>query len=134
MRFPAKIRVYGDKSYRGECPKEDAEQVAFFYWLRGELPDLGRIAFHTRNEGLFTHAQIERFKREGLTPGVADIVIPGQQTLAIELKRRDHTLCELTRDQKSWLMNAKSAGWRVCIALGADAAAAAVIDWIEEAL
>lgn len=132
MKFPEKIRVFGDVDYRGNCPKEDAEQAAFFCWLRATHPELGQIAFHTRNEGALTRGQVRRHKVEGMTSGVADIVIPGRPALAIELKRRDHTKSGISKDQIDWLTRAQRAGWVVCLALGADAAAEAVEEWLKK--
>ena len=57
MIFPEWIPVYGDTSYRGDCPPESAEQITFFGALRRTYPALGSIAIHPRNEGKRTHRQ-----------------------------------------------------------------------------
>ena len=40
MKFNNGIKVYGDKTKRGKCPPESAEQITFFNWLRREYPDV----------------------------------------------------------------------------------------------
>jgi hypothetical protein len=73
------VLIFGDTGFRGECPKEDLEQVTFFARLRREYPETwGMIAIHPRNEGLKVRGQIgsvARHKAEGMTPGAADIVL-----------------------------------------------------------
>ena len=44
MKFPEWLNVYGDQSFRGECPAETSEQVAFFAELKRKYPQL-----HARN-------------------------------------------------------------------------------------
>ena len=123
MNLPNDIRVYGDLTYRGACPKETLEQVTFFARLRREYPDtLGLIAFHVRNEGKRTHLQAATEKSEGMTTGAPDILIPGAPAFVCELKRRDHTQSELRTAQLAYLRAAQAAGCFVCVALGVDAA------------
>lgn len=123
MYLPNDIKVYGDTSYRGACPKEALEQVTFFARLRRDYPDtLGVIAFHVRNEGKRTLLQAAKEKSEGMTTGAADIIIPGAPTFICELKRRDHTQSELSEKQLAFLRASQAAGSVVCIALGVDAA------------
>jgi len=133
MKFNDNIPVYGDKSFRGECPSESAEQVTFFSRLRREYPDTwGLIAIHPRNEGVRHHAQTMRQKSEGMTPGAADIVIPGAPAFVCELKRRDHTKSRWQDGQVEYLEAAQKAGAFVCVALGCDAAWQASVEWIEK--
>lgn len=123
MYLPEGIKVYGDTSYRGNCPKEVLEQVTFFGRLRREYPDtLGLIAFHVRNEGKRNHLEAATHKAEGMTTGAADIIIPGAPTFICELKRRDHTKSSISNEQVAFLRAAQAAGSTVCIALGVDAA------------
>ena len=132
MKFDFDIPVFGDKSFRGPCPSESAEQVTFFARLRREYPDTyGLIAIHPRNEGARHHAQTMRQKSEGMTPGAADIVIPGRPAFVCELKRRDHTKSKWQDGQIKYLEAAKKAGALACIALGCDSAWEAFNRWLQ---
>ena len=123
MRFPPDIPVYGDQSFRGKCPAETLEQVTFFNRVRRDHPKLwGLLALHPRNEGKRTTYGAMREKAEGMATGACDIVIPGAPAFVCELKRRDHTLSVIQREQVEYLVAAKEAGCFVCIALGVEAA------------
>lgn len=131
MKFPAWLRVYGDQSWRGDCPTESAEQVTFVNRLRQAHPDTwGRLVVHIKNEGKRTMWQAQRDRAEGMTKGAADIIVPGRVTLLVELKRRDHTQSRFQPGQLEYLQAAHDAGAFVCVALGADAAMAAFADWM----
>lgn len=127
------IKIYGDLNYRGDCPQEALEQVTFFNRIRKQHPEtLGVIALHPRNEGRRHHSQVSREKSEGMTTGASDIIIPGCPAFVCELKRRDHTKSTITDDQLNYLRAAQAAGAFACIALGADAATAALNEWINQ--
>lgn len=127
------LRVFGDKSYRGDCPKEVVEQVTFFNRLRREYPDSwGRIALHPRNEGLKTYAQVAREKAEGMAEGASDIVIPGSPAFVCEIKRKDHTRSKWEKCQLDYLEAAYRCGAFVCVALGADGATEAFNQYLKE--
>lgn len=130
MRFPAWLKVYGDLTYRGDCPSETMEQVTFFNTLRKLYPDLGLIALHPRNEGKKTMHQAMRERAEGLASGAPDVVIPGCPSLLIELKRRDHTKSQWQKGQEEYLCTAMKNGATVCVALGWAAAMEAVEHWL----
>lgn len=129
MKLPSDIPVYGDISFRGDCPGETLEQVTFFARLRRQFPDSwGAVAVHIRNEGKRHHFQAAKEKSEGLVAGAPDILIPGNPSFVCELKRRDHTKSVIGKDQLKYLRTATNAGSFVCIALGADAAMEAFIE------
>jgi hypothetical protein len=131
MKLPTDIPVYGDQSYRGTCPTENAEQVTFFSRIRKKHPDSwGKIAFHPRNEGKRTHFQAAHQTSEGMTSGTPDVVIPGSPTFLCELKRRDHTQSTWQKGQEEYLRTAQSKGAFACIALGVDAAETAFNDYL----
>lgn len=129
MKFPDDIPVFGDTAFRGDCPPESNEQVTFFAQLRKRYPELGAIAIHPRNEGKRGHYQVQREKAEGMTPGAADVVIPGCPALVIELKRRDHTKSSWQKGQQEYLLACKAQGATVAVALGWEAAMRAVEEW-----
>lgn len=133
MKFQPWLKVYGDVSFRGDCSSESAEQVTFFARLRRQHPNTwGLLAVHPRNEGKRTHYQTAKQKSEGMTPGAADIVIPGCPAFVCELKRRDHTKSTWQDNQLEYLEQAQAAGAFVCVALGCDGAWSAFEDWIKE--
>lgn len=127
------VAIYGDVKWRGKCPKEEIEQVTFFNRLRREYPDTyGLIALHPRNEQQLRGSQHRTMitqKAEGMTPGAADIIIPGAPTFVCEMKRQDHTLCSWKPGQKEFLAAAMNAGAFACLALGHEAAWSAFMAW-----
>ena len=132
MKIPDFIRVYGDTSFRGKCSVEDTELINFFtevYYLYPETYHL--IAFHPKNEGKKTMAQVQKDKAKGQKKGVSDIIVPGNPTLIIELKRKDHTQSYWEDGQIQFLEQAHKAGAYVCLALGSVAAIQAFNDWIK---
>lgn len=133
MKLPNTIELYGNTDYRNKkCPKESAEQVTFFNWLRREYPDsYGLVATHIRNEGKRSHAQTAKQSIEGMVSGAPDIIIPARITFLCELKRKDHTLCKIGDNQISYLNSAKKLGSFSCVALGSDYAKKAFLDWLD---
>ena len=130
MIFPSFLNVFGDTSYRGECPQELAEQITFFQWLQRSYPDLHRIAVHPRNEGKRTYQQARRQRLEGsLNVGASDVIIPAGRTFVCEIKRQDHTKSRWQEGQLEYLEAAHNAGAFVCVALGAQAAIGAIGAW-----
>ena len=131
MKFPPWLKVYGDTSYRGDCPSETLEAITFFAQLRREYPDTyGLIATHIRNEGKRSWEQVARQKAEGMTKGAPDIIIPTRRAFVCEMKRRDHTKSKWQPMQLEDLKSAHDAGAFVCVALGYDAAYSAFQDSI----
>lgn len=132
MKFPPWLTVYGDQSFRGNCPKEESDQVSLFSWLQWQHPKLYAIAIHPKMSGKLTWQQIAHNKKIGaLKDGVPDIIIPGCPGLCLELKRRDHTKSHWQDGQQEYLLNSKNHGAIVCVALGFDAACHAIEDYIK---
>ena len=128
-KLPPEIPVFGDASYRGDCPLETAEQISFLSMLRKEFPDLAEIAVHIRNEGKRSKRQGAQQKQEGMNTGASDIVIPCCPPMLIELKRRDHTQSSLGAKQLPYLVRSHRLGAFACVALGAIGAMEAVRKW-----
>lgn len=127
------VLTFGDTNFRGNCPKEEIEQVTFFNRLRREYPDtLGMIALHPRNEGLKERGHISsvtKHKAEGMTAGASDVIIPARVSFVCEIKRRDHTLSKWQDGQQPYLITARKMGAFSCVALGCDAAWQALQVW-----
>lgn len=133
MKFPDWIPVYGDPLYRGDCLREDTEQINFFSLLTVRHPELASIALHPKNESKRSWGQVNYDNKTGaINTGASDIIIPGAPTFVCELKRRNHTKSSWQPGQIDYLLAAKNAGCFVCVALGADAAIDAVDDWIKQ--
>ncbi|AUG84971.1 hypothetical protein MAELSTROM_52 [Pseudoalteromonas phage Maelstrom] len=128
-KIPPQIPVFGDTTFRGDCPKEAAEQVGFLALLKRDFPELAKIAVHIRNEGKRTKRQGAQHKLEGMNTGASDIVIPCYPPILIELKRRDHTLSSTSIKQLDYLINSQEQGAFACYALGAVGAIEAVKQW-----
>ena len=121
------IRIYGGE-YRGECPKESAEQVTVINYIRKVCPQV----IHPRNEGNRHYKQTQQYKAQGLTKGASDIVVPGHPAFVCELKRQDPTKSVIEDDQIEYLLNCRRWGAFTCVAFGHVAAIAAFSDWLKE--
>ncbi len=130
MILPEWLRAYGDVTYRGRCPTESAEQIAFFDYIRIKHSDIASIAIHQRNEGARSYGQAKWHKREGLTKGAADIIIPAIVPFVCELKRKDHTQSKWAKGQLDYLRQADARGAYACVAFGFDACVDAFNQWL----
>ena len=131
MKFPPWLRVHGDQNYRGECPKEEAEQITFINWLRREYPDtLGALVVHIKNEGKRTMQQAAMDRAGGMTKGASDIIICCCPPIVMEIKRRDHTASKWQTGQQEYLETAHKMGAFACVALGAEGAKSAVQQYL----
>lgn len=128
-KIPPQIKVFGDTSFRGDCPKETPEQISFLCLLKSEFPELAKIAVHIRNEGKRTKRQGAQQKLEGMNTGASDIIIPCVPPMLIELKRRDHTKSSSSEKQLKYLIDSEKQGAFACYALGAVGAIEAVREW-----
>lgn len=135
MIIPKQIPIYGDSEYRGECPIESAEQITFVNTIRREYPDTyGLTLVHNKNEGKRKGKQFDQLKKDklmGFSTGSPDIQIPGSPSLCMELKRRDHTLCKISKEQVDYLLAAKEQGAFISVAFGYDGAMQAFNEWIQ---
>lgn len=135
MKFLPEIPVYGDTSFRGDCPTETVEQVTFFAELRKHYPDtLGLLALHPKNEEKRSGAKFDQLSRDkamGLSPGASDIQIPGCPSFCCEMKRADHTKSKWQKKQPEYLLAAKQQGAFVCVALGWKGAWLALQEWLK---
>ena len=131
--LPHNIPIWGDTSFRGKCPVENADQVTLFGFIRDQWPKTwGMLAFHPRNEGERSIGQTQWQKAEGMTSGTVDVIIPAAWSFVCEIKRKDHTKSKLQPGQVEYLTAAQDAGAYACIALGYEAAIDAVRYWDAE--
>lgn len=82
-------RKAGTKHRRNRHEESDL-QIACIRWFRLKHRELSRVCFHVPNGGVREHRDASLLKREGVMPGVADILLlRGNGTygyLCIELK------------------------------------------------
>ena len=131
MKFPDWLKVYGDKCFREDCPREEIEQITFFSELKKRYPELWEISIHPKNEGLLIKGQFQQMNKDkamGLRKGAPDIIIP--IGFACELKRQDHTKSSWQKGQQEYLKQFQELGGFACVALGHEAAIKAVTEWI----
>jgi hypothetical protein len=131
MKLPKEIPVFGDTSYRGDCPKEEIDQINFVSWLKENHRVFFDLLIHPRIEGKMSHKQINSYSKTGGLPiGASDVIIPGNPCFVVELKRRDHTKSRWQPKQPDYLIAAKSTGCFVGVALGCDGLKEAFNQWL----
>jgi hypothetical protein len=126
----AGVPLYGNPDWRGKCPLEAAEAVSFFCQLRAEFPELAKVATHIRNEGKRTKRQGYQHQQEGMNTGASDVIIPVCPPIVMEMKRRDHTLSSISKDQVEYLVASHELGAFHGVALGASGAMEMVRAWV----
>lgn len=135
MKIPNWLQTYGDTSYRGDCPLEDAELMTFFNQIRIKYPDIAKVAIHPDNEGLILgaahNAHIKQKAKGAIRNGAADIIICGSPTFVCEMKRQDHTKSKWQDGQLDFLQTSQRLGAFVCVALGYESALQALNDWLK---
>ena len=133
MRFNKNIPVFGDITYRGDCPKEDIEQINFYSYLKEYHPIYHMLMIHPKSEGKRNGGQVNYESRTGGIPtGASDLIIPGNPCFVVELKRRDHTKSNWQPQQQPYLLAAKEAGCFVGVALGFEGAKEALELWLTQ--
>lgn len=131
MKVNPLIPVFGDMSYRGDCPTEDTEQINFVSWLKHNHPDYRTLFIHPKNEGKRQFNQVNYESRTGGIPtGASDCIIPGCPTFVVELKRLDHTKSKWQKGQQEYLINAKEKGAFVGVAFGCEGLKEAFKLWL----
>jgi hypothetical protein len=129
--IPKWLPVYGDRSFKGKCPREAEDQMSFFSWLECELPEFARLTFHPKVEGRRTPAQATIDRKMGaMKKGVVDVIAIGSPMLVMEIKRKDEKLSEWRDGQLKFLEESKNAGAVVAVVFGLEAAKEAYADWV----
>ena len=131
MKLNPLIKTYGDTTYRGDCPKEDAELITAVNWLRRTYPDtLGALTLHIENEGKRTMAQAQMAKAKGLNAGAADLILVCSPPMVLEMKRQDHTKSSCQKGQQEFMLAAQQHGAFVGLCLGAEGVKQAVAEYL----
>lgn len=124
------IRIY-DSGHRGECRSEMAEQIDCISWLQYNHPDRWPLIFHVPNEIKASPQYMQRRQKEGVRPGVADIIDLGRVPGLFELKRLDRTKSRLSNEQKAFLKSGADAGHFVAVCYGFFEFCKAYADFLE---
>lgn len=114
--------------------KESDLQIACVRWFRAQYPSLAPLLFAVPNGGLRSASTARILKAEGVTAGVADLILLAPRgefaSLCIEMKAgkggQQSTL------QKSWQRVAEAAGNRYVIARSLDDFIALIRDYLSE--
>jgi hypothetical protein len=126
---------------------EHQEQASFFSWLltfkERDYPEVHPLFFSVPNGSVLAGdakrraMQMNKLKREGLTPGVADTLFlsgrGGAFGLALEFKTPDKQGTKdggLSENQLEFLRSARMEGYRAEVAYGADHAEQIVADYL----
>lgn len=132
MKLNESIPVFGDVNFRNKCPTEDIEQINFFSWLKFNYPNYANLFLHPKTEGKRTYQQVNYDKRTGGIPtSLPDLIIIHRLPFCVELKRKDHTKSKWQDGQQEKLLELQEAGCFVGLALGADGAKEAFLQWLE---
>lgn len=111
-----------DSGYRGECPKEETDQMAYGLWMQYRFPEV--LWFHVPNEtGTKSGPQfVEKRRKMGVRSGVSDNVIltkgASHPCGLIEGKRQDRTKSKVSPAQIQLLEEAIAEGHFGAIAYG----------------
>lgn len=113
-----------DSGYRGECPKEETDQMGYGTWMQSRFPDV--LWFHVPNEtGTSSRIQfVLKRQKMGVKTGIGDNVImtPGLKHSCgmIESKRRDKSKSRVSKEQSTVLTEMCRLGHYAAIAYGLD--------------
>lgn len=130
MKIDPRIKVYGSLDYRNpKTPKEDQEAQTIVNQVRKRYPHI--LFMHIKNEGKKTKAQADFDRSMGMMAGASDFLFLGCPPMALELKRKDHTLSKWQPNQENFLIEAQKQGCFSAVAFGWEAGMQAVEDWLK---
>ena len=129
MKTPHWLPKFGDLPKATTNPAEDYVLSSLISRIRNDYPSsYGLVAFHVKNESKRTQGQIKADKIKGLTKGVSDLIVIGNPTLCMEIKKDNS--CRFESGQLEFLQQAQKGGAFVCLAIGYDGAKAAFEHWL----
>ena len=127
---PAGLRgVAVPKKRKATKHEEDALQVAVIRWWQHQYPEFAGLLFAVPNGGRRDAREGARFKAQGVTPGVSDLIllVPRPHILLLELKIKGGKVSDA---QKAWLAKAAGQGHTAAVAYDFNAARAAIVNHI----
>ena len=130
MKTPEWLPKFGDLPKSTSNPAEDYVLSSVVSRIRKDYPTTyGLVAFHVKNESKRTTTQIKIDKLKGLTKGVSDLIVIGNPTLCMEIKKDNS--CRFEDGQLQFLEQAQKGGAFACLAIGYQGALDAFHHWIE---
>ena len=130
MKTPAWLPKFGDLPKSTSNPAEDYVLSSLISRIRNDYPlSYGLVAFHVKNESKRTTGQIRADKAKGLTRGVSDLIVIGNPTLCMEIKKDNS--CRFEGGQLEFLQQAQKQGAFVCLAVGYQGAKDAFEHWLK---
>jgi len=131
---PSGIRLKPSKS---GIPSEDQEQIWLFEWAKLQecaYPDLKWLV--AIPNGMRTPMrEALTMNAMGMKSGFPDMILPIPHGihvgLAIELKRTDAALSQVSPNQKMWLHALADAGWRAVVCFGWQQASSVILSYLE---
>lgn len=127
---PGGYRIY-DSGYRGACRIERMEQIDCMSWLQFHHPHRWPLIFHCPNEVKAKPQHMSMRAKEGVKPGVPDIIdLGGPVSGVFELKRLDRTKSSITKGQREFLIDAAAAGHFTAICYGFEQFKLAYADYL----
>jgi hypothetical protein len=121
------IKYFGQQE-KGKQPSESAEMITFFNYIRINLPKIGKVATHIRNEGKRNIAQTQKQKIEGMVKGASDIFIHGCPSFCCEMKSKSKA-SKTSKEQLEYLEAVDSIGGFACVVYGCSGALEALKEW-----
>ena len=109
--------------------EEDTLQTAIVNWFALQYPEFTGMLFAVPNGGRRDAREGARLKQQGVTAGVADLIllVPRPHILLLEIKVKGGKLSDA---QKSWLAKAAGQGHATAVAYDFHAARAAIVNHI----
>lgn len=130
MKTPSWLHKFGDLPKSSTNPSEDYVLSSLIDRIRKDYPTTyGLVAFHVKNESKRTTGQIRADKAKGLTKGVSDLIIIGNPTLCMEIKKDNS--CRFESGQLEFLEQAQKGGAFACLAIGYQGAKDALEFWLK---
>ena len=130
MKTPIWLPKFGDLPKSTSNPAEDYVLSSLISRIRNDYPSTyGLVAFHVKNESKRTTGQIRADKAKGLTRGVSDLIVVGNPTLCMEIKKDNS--CRFEDGQLEFLQQAQKQGAFVCLAIGYQGAKDAFEYWLK---
>lgn len=124
-----------EKSQRRASPRheESALQKTCVTWFRAQYPEHALMLFAVPNGGGRSRIESAIMKGEGVTAGVADLILlearGGYGSLCIEMKIRDKA-SKQRQSQKAWQASAERAGNRYVVIRSFEAFRAVVTEYM----
>ena len=130
MKTPAWLPKFGDLPKSTSNPAEGYVLSSLISRIRNDYQSsYGLVAFHVKNESRRTMGQIRADKAKGLTKGVSDLIVIGNPTLCMEIKKDNS--CRFEDGQLEFLQQAQKGGAFVCLAIGYQGAEDAFEYWLK---